>query len=47
MAVMTGGSDPQAVVYLVVGVTRVVFVATYTFILADQLSTNAPNTTLN
>ncbi len=47
MTMMTGGSDPQAVVYLVVGVTRVVFVATYTFILADQLSTKAPNTTLN
>jgi len=47
MTMMTGGSDLQAVVYLVVGVTRVVFVATYTFILADQLSTKAPNTTLN
>lgn len=47
MTMMNGGSDPQAVVYLVVGVTMVVFVATYTFILADQLSTKVPDTTLN
>lgn len=45
--VMTdGGTDPQTIVYLVLGVTVVVFVATYTFILADQLSTRPSGPTL-
>ncbi|WP_310583620.1 MHYT domain-containing protein [Deinococcus sp.] len=35
------GTDPQNLVYLIVGVTLVVFVATYIFILADQLSSKS------
>ena len=35
------GTDPQNLVYLIAGVTLVVFVATYIFILADQLSSRS------
>ena len=36
-----GGTDPQNLVYLITGVTLVVFVATYIFILTDQLSSKS------
>ena len=35
------GTDPQNLVYLITGVTLVVFVATYIFILTDQLSSKS------